>query len=162
VKLQREKQLTGADAPQAVATVGRMLWRGVRFGGGFFVGLLAIPAVVAGAGALLVLAVLVARRPAPPEGPVSVYTSSGAKISRAGAVTVVWEGRDEITRQICRGRCDDLAFRFEEPEAIEARDASGRNLVRQRPGWAPAWLSGQGADRRPDWLELARTKEARR
>lgn len=155
--------LTGADARQAVATVGRrMLWRGVRFGGGFFVGLLAIPAAVAGAGALLVLAILVARRPAPPEGPVSVYTSSGAEISRAGAVTVVWKGRDEITWQTCRGRCDDLAFRFEAPEAIEARDASGRNLVRQRASWVPAWLSGDAARRRPEWLELAPTKEARR
>jgi len=145
--LQTEKRPFGLQAG---------IWRVLRFLGGFLTGLLAIPAIVVGGFALLLLVSMAAERPTPKSGPAPAFAISGRDVSRAGGVTVTWARSDEVTRQRCRGVCDDLMFGFDEAKAIEVLDAKGRCIVCRRPAWQ-AWLTGLGS-RKDAWPRSTRVE----
>jgi len=118
--------------------------RALRFVGGFILGVLAIPVAIGAGFALLLIVNIQAERHAPPAGPRHAYVISGGDVSRAGGVTITWRRRDEVTRQRCRGVCDDLTFGFDdEASAVEVLDAKGGCIVCRRPTSWLARLMGQ-------------------
>lgn len=106
----------------------------LRFTGGFVLGLIIIPGVLAvvllgGGGAVL---------KAWTHGPEGPFESVGAELSRAGATSVVWRRSGEAVRQTCRADCDDIEFTYgPAPKATEvsgAKDSAWRPRVRPVAG----------------------------
>ena len=111
-----------------VGWLGRWSSRTLVFAAGVLGGLVLIP-MVAGAVLLLVFAV----RLALPDRPFTPLASPGASISAAGGRQATWSASDHLTRQTCRGACDDLTFASGTPERVEVLDADGRRIVGGSP-----------------------------
>jgi hypothetical protein len=111
-----------------------MVSRGLRFSGGFVLGFLVLPLAFVVWGAALITIDKVSRANGPVVIPTSFWTWGGAVTREGGASVVVTRGR-EVTRQTCRGTCDDLVFWHSAAERVEVRDAKGRCIVCREQGF---------------------------
>lgn len=114
--------------------LGATLGRAAKFAAGFLVGVLSIPLVVLGGFTVLGLALFGVQQLSPPMAQVSVpaaFWTAGVDVSHASGASVTVERDEEITRQTCRGRCDDLVYWSGVVDRVEVRDASGRRLLQK-------------------------------
>lgn len=128
------------DAVDKVTRARRWGLRVLVFVGGVISGLVLVPVVAGG-----VLLVTFLARQAPPQKPFSALVTPGVTISEAGGRQATWRARDEMTRQICRGTCDDLRFERGTPRNVEVLGEDRRRLVEGSPPWmarARAYVGG--------------------
>jgi len=127
----QEEQLT-RDEGEAGSGARAAFGRTARFAGGFVVGVAAIPLVVGGGFVVLGLGLMGIQNLSPSIAnaiaPAAFWTS-GVDVSQAGGANVIVERDGEVTRQTCRGRCDDLVYWSGAVDRVEVRAADGHRLL---------------------------------
>jgi hypothetical protein len=105
------------------------LGQALRFVGGFALGVLALPALAA-LGLAGLLAISIAFGGSQPREISASFWTWGWDVTRAGGASLlVRQDRGAVTKQRCRGACDDLVFWYEPAELVEVRDAKGACVV---------------------------------
>lgn len=112
---------SGASESDVVSAIRRVL----NFAGGFFAGLLLLPA--AGLGVLAVVVLAASHQPNRLTEPFRL-TTSGVDISRAGAAVVVVRRLADTIRQDCRDACDDLRLEDQRDDLLAVRVLDARGV----------------------------------